>query len=184
MTTLQMFSALGNERAEFDSSPHAIATLIDQHRGGLIGLAVSLLRDREAAADVVSDVVEAMFRTWPKLESEQAALAYARTAVVNRSRSALRRHITARRYLAAYVPDPPAPGADEGLLHSERFADVLQHFYRLPGRQREVLALRYFSGLSDAEIAGVLHVTPSTVRSSAARGLRSLTTSVRKNSDD
>ena len=44
----------------------------------------------------------------------------------------------------------------------------------LPARQRAVLVLRYYEGLTDAEIADVLDCAPGTVRSSASRALRTL----------
>ncbi len=44
----------------------------------------------------------------------------------------------------------------------------------LPRRRREVLVLRYYLGLSEAEIAAVLGVSTGTVKSTAARGLAAL----------
>jgi DNA-directed RNA polymerase specialized sigma24 family protein len=44
----------------------------------------------------------------------------------------------------------------------------------LPTRQREVLLLRYYEDLSEAEIARRLGCAPGTVKSSAARALRAL----------
>jgi RNA polymerase sigma factor (sigma-70 family) len=44
----------------------------------------------------------------------------------------------------------------------------------MPRRQRVVLALRYYEGLTDAEIADVLGCRPGTVRSNAARALAAL----------
>ena len=44
----------------------------------------------------------------------------------------------------------------------------------LPVRRREVLVLRYWLGLSEAEIASVLGISPGTVKSNAARGLAAL----------
>ena len=44
----------------------------------------------------------------------------------------------------------------------------------LPVRQREVLVLRYYLGLSEAEIASTLGISQGTVKSAAARGIRSL----------
>lgn len=56
------------------------------------------------------------------------------------------------------------PGQDQGwrLLHA------------LPRQQRAALALRYYEGVPDNEIADVLGVSSSTVRSNAARGLATL----------
>ncbi len=41
-------------------------------------------------------------------------------------------------------------------------------------RRREVLVLRYWLGLSEAEIAATLAISPGTVKSSAARGIAAL----------
>jgi DNA-directed RNA polymerase specialized sigma24 family protein len=51
---------------------------------------------------------------------------------------------------------------------------VRQALDRLPARQREVLLLRYYEDLSEAEIATRLGCAPGTVKSSAARALRAL----------
>lgn len=143
-------------------------------RGALIGLAVTLLRDAAAAQDAVQDVLAAMLRVRPRLSDEGAALAYARTAVVNRCRSMLRRRATATRYLDRFVGVAHAPAADEAVLLADEHRHLLDLYYRLPRRQREALALRYFAQLSDAEIAETLAVSPSTVRSNVARGLAAL----------
>ena len=45
---------------------------------------------------------------------------------------------------------------------------------RLPARRREVLVLRYYAGLSEAEIAATLSISAGTVKSTAARGLAAL----------
>ena len=44
----------------------------------------------------------------------------------------------------------------------------------LPPRQRTVLVLRYYEGLTDAEISEVLGTPPATVRSHASRALATL----------
>jgi hypothetical protein len=51
---------------------------------------------------------------------------------------------------------------------------VQQALARLPARQRDVLLLRYYEDLSEAEIALRLGCAPGTVKSSAARALRAL----------
>jgi RNA polymerase sigma factor (sigma-70 family) len=45
---------------------------------------------------------------------------------------------------------------------------------RLPRRQREVLVLRFYLDVTDEEIAKLLGVAPSTVRSTIHRALESL----------
>ena len=52
--------------------------------------------------------------------------------------------------------------------------EVLQALRRLPERQREVLTLRYWSDLSEAQIAETLGISRGAVKSNASRGMRRL----------
>jgi RNA polymerase sigma factor (sigma-70 family) len=162
----------------------SLAGLLHRHRSALQGLAMTLLRDASAAQDAVSDAIEAILRRDPRLVDDAAALAYARAAVVNRARSMLRRQVTARRVLGRLVVGASAPAADERLLLADEHRRVLVLFDNLPSRQREVLTLRYFVGLTDPEIAQTLSLAPSTVRAAASRGLATLTRLIKENDDD
>ena len=64
------------------------------------------------------------------------------------------------------LPDPAAG-------HAEREA-LLAELARLPARQRAVLVLRYYEGLSDTEIADALGCATGTVRGYASRALAML----------
>jgi RNA polymerase sigma factor (sigma-70 family) len=46
--------------------------------------------------------------------------------------------------------------------------------HALPQRQQEVLILRYWSGLSEREIAQTLGISAGSVKSAASRGMASL----------
>jgi RNA polymerase sigma factor (sigma-70 family) len=65
-------------------------------------------------------------------------------------------------------------GADEAALETERRAAVLDAMEALPRRQREVLALRYYVDLSEAEIAETLGISRGAVKSHASRGAATL----------
>jgi RNA polymerase sigma factor (sigma-70 family) len=67
--------------------------------------------------------------------------------------------------------DSPMP--DPAVAHAERDALVAE-LRKLPPRQRAVLALRYYEGLSDIEIADTLGCRPGTVRGHASRALAAL----------
>jgi RNA polymerase sigma factor (sigma-70 family) len=101
-----------------------------------------------------------------------AALGYLRVSVVNGCRSALRRRKTAR----AYVPprDLEPDGPDARAVLSEEHREVLAALDQLAPRQREVLVLRYWSGLSEAEIASALDISRGAVKSTASRALTAL----------
>lgn len=100
------------------------------------------------------------------------ALTYLRTSVVNGARSKLRRRRTAR----AYVPphEVPRDATSEGALLAEEHREVLAALRELAPRQREVLVLRYWSGLSEAEIAEALDISRGAVKSTASRALDAL----------
>ncbi len=94
--------------------------------------------------------------------------------MLNGCRSVLRRRVIARRVGAARRDEPPAKSAESQVILSEDRRQVLAALARLPHRRREVLVLRYYLGLSEAEIAAVLGISPGTVKSTAARGLAAL----------
>ena len=65
----------------------------------MVRLAVLLVDDPGTAEDVVQEAFTGLHRHWAGLRDEAAAVAYLRTAVVNGSRSVLRRRRTARDYV-------------------------------------------------------------------------------------
>jgi len=74
--------------------------------------------------------------------------------------------------LAAAIANGFAREAQRVLTEEQR--EVVAALRTLPRRQREVLVLRYWSELSEAEIADALGVAKGTVKSSASRGLAAL----------
>lgn len=150
----------------------AVEELYAGHYRQLVRLAVLLVRDVETAEEVVQDSFVAMHGRWRRLREPEKALAYLRQTVVNRSRSVLR-----HRAVQARHPEPVRadhPGADEHAVATERRTEVLDALRTLPARQREVLALRYYLDLSEAQIAETLGISRGAVKSHASRGAASL----------
>ena len=69
----------------------------------------------------------------------------------------------------------------EPVLLADEHAEVLRHLDALPARMKEVLVLRYWEGLSEAEIAKTLGISTGTVKSQASRAMKKLTVSMRGN---
>ena len=134
----------------------------------MVRLAYLLCGDREGAEDIVQDAFVALSRRWEHLRSPDAAAAYLRTTVVNGTRSAMRRRVTARRLLHP-VGDERVEAAESTAVRNDEQRRVLDVIRQLPRRQREVIVLRYWAGLSEAEIAATLGVSPGTVKTAAAR---------------
>ena len=149
----------------------ALEQLYAAHYTGLVRMAVLLLRDQGLAEDVVQDCYVAMHARWDRIDPAKAP-AYLRQSVVNRSRSALRH----RSVVARHRPEPLPDGApaDESVLRTERRSTVLDALSELPARQREVLVLRYYLDLSEADIATTLGISRGAVKSHASRGAAAL----------
>ena len=153
----------------------AVEQLYAAHWRSLVRLSVLLVRDVETAEEVVQDAFVAMHGRWRRLRDPDLALAYLRQAVVNRSRSVLRhRGVQARHADAERPVVRDLPGADEAALVTERRGTLLDALRTLTDRQREVLALRYYLDLSEADIASTLGISPGAVKTHASRGVAAL----------
>ena len=150
-----------------------VAGLFRERQAELVHLASLLLGSRPAAEDVVQDVFTRLVAR-DRLPGGDAALPYARAAVVNGCRSALRRRSLSlragARQEASTLEVAHGSAEDEALKAEERRA-VLLALGSLPRRRREVLVLRYWLGLTESEIASMLGISVGTVKSTAARGL-------------
>lgn len=160
----------GEQRAERAGAD--IAGLYAAHRMRLVRLAVLLVDDVQTAEDIVQDAFAGFVSRRTALTDPDKALGYLRTSVVNNARSALRRRKTSRAYVPprALPPDDP----DRRVLLAEEHRQVFDALETLASRQREVLVLRYWSELSEAEIAQTLGISRGAVKSTASRALDAL----------
>jgi RNA polymerase sigma factor (sigma-70 family) len=107
---------------------------------------------------------------------------YVRASVLNGCRSLLRHRMLRRRGLG---DEPPAMSAETVsaetvVLGGEEREEVTRAVRRLPHRQREAVVLRFYLDLPDDQIARVMGVRQSTVRSTMHRALRTLGTALRE----
>jgi len=154
----------------------AVTALYTAHYRALVRLAALLLRDVQAAEEVVQDAFVAMHSKWRRLREPDRALAYLRQSVVNGSRSALRHRQVVERH--APQPPPDMPSAEHHALEELEHDRVMAALRRLPRRQREVLVLRYYADLSEAQIAETIGISRGAVKSHASRGMSALRTAL------
>jgi RNA polymerase sigma factor (sigma-70 family) len=152
------------------SAAPALDELFRARRLGLVRLAVLMVDDLPTAEDVVQDVFARLHRRHGAvLQGVSDPNAYLTAGVMNAARSVLRRRRVARAYL------PPArdtaPAAEDEALLGEDDREVIRALGRLTPRQRQVVVLRYWSELSEQEIADALRVSTGTVKSTAHRAL-------------
>lgn len=149
----------------------AVTALYREHWPGLLRLAFLTLGDRAASEDVVQEAFTGLYRRWWTISDRTKAVAYVRSAVLNGSRSVLRRRKVSARFTSAEGADW---SAEHDVLIGEDRLEVLRALQRLPARRREVLILRFYFDSTDSEIAETLGISPGTVRSTIHRGLAAL----------
>jgi len=157
-----------------DAADEAVTVLYRAHALRLTRLAYVMVGDRGLAEDIVQDAFAEVFARWSTIEPDRA-LHYLRRTVANGARSALRRRRTDRR--RPYLPVPDVTAADDAVLRAAGHQALLDAINALPDRQRQVLVLRYYTGLSIAETAAALGIRPSAVTTSAHRAMRTLAAS-------
>jgi RNA polymerase sigma-70 factor (sigma-E family) len=165
--------------ADSETAAEGVSTLYQQTAISLIRLAYVILSDRQAAEDVVHDAFCNLYRRWDRLADTEALAQYVRASVVNGCRSALRRRSVRNRKV---MYELPAASAEAAILGNEERSDVVRAVDRLLGRQREALVLRFYLDLPDEEIARLMVIRPSTVRSTIHRALASLGETLREGS--
>jgi RNA polymerase sigma factor (sigma-70 family) len=135
--------------------------------GGAVRLAWLLTNRGADSEDLVQDAFARIAGRFASLETPSA---YLRVAIVNACREAHRRREREQRRIERVAAEPQrSPEASDG-----DDAQLLRLVAALPYPQRAVLVLRYWSDLPDTEIARVLDVRPTTVRSMAHRATRRL----------
>jgi RNA polymerase sigma-70 factor (sigma-E family) len=151
----------------------AVTVLFHAHWASLVRLSRLLVDDEETAEDVVQEAFAQLHRRWGSLRDPERAVFYLRASVANGSRNRLRRRRTARLHLVADVLT--SPSAETAVLEREEHRSVYAGVTRLPWRQRQVLVLRYYLDLSEAQIAETLGISQGAVKSHASRGIAALT---------
>ena len=162
-----------DEVAAADGGEHAWVAWYRSHYAELVRLAVLLVDDHGLAEEIVQDVFVAIGRI-DRTESVDTPLPYLRRAVVNGARSTLRRRRVRRRHLRSIAGAPTAPPADAEIDRSVDAAQIMHAVGALPRRQREVLVLRYWNDLSEAEIADARGISVGSVKTHAHRGIARL----------
>jgi len=139
--------------------------LAQSARPALVRAAYAVTGRREDAEDAVqSSLVKAM-GAWQRVAGQERwrQQAYVRQIVVNTCRSGWRKW--GARVSVGDMPELVQQPATDAVDDRELVRQALDS---LPARQREVLLLRYYEDLSEAEIATRLGCAPGTVKSSAA----------------
>jgi len=137
----------------------------------LVRAAVLFGSSRQDAEDAVQEALIRCYSAWGRVSAADDRDAYVYRVLVNGIARGWRRKWRGE-IPYAVMPEPAPtddPAADLSLSHSVRAS-----LARLSPEQRQVLVLRYFADLTEAQIATVLAIAPGTVKSRASRALAAL----------
>jgi RNA polymerase sigma-70 factor (sigma-E family) len=172
-------NGVANRNGEDNDDAVVVGTTVDHltetyraHYRSLLGLAALLLDDTASCEDIVQEAFIRVHSARKRVRDPGKTLAYLRQTVVNLSRSALRRRILGVKLLSKPMPDMAS--AEEGaydLLERDALKRAMRNLQR---RQREVLVLRYFSDMTEAQVAETLGISLGSVKAYGSRGIAAL----------
>jgi RNA polymerase sigma-70 factor (sigma-E family) len=138
----------------------------------LLAFAELVTADRGRAEDLLQEGYLAAYAAWSRIR-DRSPEAYVRRCIVNgritwwRRRSSHERPVEEIRQLPRQTIPDHSEEIDQRLL-------VLAALRRLTVRERAVVALRFYVGLSEAQIAAELDIAAGTVKSTASRAVAKL----------
>jgi RNA polymerase sigma-70 factor, ECF subfamily len=152
----------------------AFDQLYRSSRDDVYAYVASLLRDGPAAEEVTATAFERAYRKRSRFDpgrGEPRAWLFgiARNAALDELRRRGR-----QADLAAEPVDASSAAVDESAAESERRLAVSAALASLEPRQRELIALKFFAGLTNAEIAAVLGISESNAGTKLHRAVTKL----------
>ena len=163
---------MGGTTAVMEAQP-AATTFADLYREtvrDVYAYVATLVGDRAAAEDVVAQAFERAYR---KRRSFDARRGTARAWIFGIARNAALDELRRRKRLASLLAEPAETGEDDAELAARR-ATVRSALQGLEPRDRELVALRFHGGLSNAEIGRVLGVSESNAGTRLHRAMTKL----------
>jgi RNA polymerase sigma-70 factor, ECF subfamily len=144
------------------------AQVVADNQSLVFSLALRFLRDREAAEELAQDVFLQLYRKLREIESQVHATAWLRRAICHRCIDEARKRRLRPRVGLDSVPEPVAESRNPDLLLNERLRRIVEE---LPENARMVVLLRYQEDLDPTDIAEMLNMPISTVKSQLHRSL-------------
>ena len=168
-------AARANGESISTSAEELVVRLFELEGRSLVRLARLFVDDREAAEDIVQEAFLRLARHAGRIEDAERAPAYLRSIVLNLARDHNRRGLVSLRHHAAAGHEiDVADHAADDLVRSEEHGRVLDAVRRLPPRQRDCIALRYFEESSVEVTAATLGISVNSVKTHLQRAMVAL----------
>jgi RNA polymerase sigma-70 factor (ECF subfamily) len=153
--------------------PAAFEQLVLRHQGAVWRTAYRMVGDRQAAEDLAQEAFLRLFRAAGRYRPTAAFRTYLYRILVHACLDYLRKKRPQPGEDLAQVTEPTLSVEQQTELGEQ--ADLVQRAVaRLPAKQRSAVVLRYYEGLSSAEIGDVMKMTAKAVERLLARGRETL----------
>lgn len=160
------------------SDPRAFATLYDRHASLVYGLALAVLRDASEAEDLTQEIFVSLYDGEAYDPERGAFAAYlismTRSRAIDRLRRGGRHLRLLKQWHEAEPPHDATPTPHQATAARQISERVRRALGELSDREREVLELSYYRGMTQAEIAEHLGAPLGSVKSWARRGMSRL----------
>jgi RNA polymerase sigma-70 factor (ECF subfamily) len=144
------------------------ARIVADNQSLVFSLAMRFLRDREAAEEIAQDVFLQFYRNIGQIEGPAHATRWLRRAACHRCIDETRTRRFRPQVGLEAVPGPSSQSAYPDPFLNERLRCLVAE---LPGSARMVVLLRYQEDLDPTDIAEMLNIPVSTVKSRLHRSL-------------
>ncbi len=167
-------AAVATATGKVDESRVAFEALYRESRDDVYAYVAGLLRDRSAAEEVTSQAFE---RAWRKRKQVDRKRGTPRAWLFGIARNAALDELRRRGRHSGTEPEVADPVANPAESAIDRAA-LQQALEGLNGRERELVALKFFAGLSNAEIARVIRTSETNAGTRVHRVIEKLRRSI------
>jgi RNA polymerase sigma-70 factor (ECF subfamily) len=144
------------------------ARLVRANQSMVFSLALRFLRNHEVAEEVSQDVFLQLYQNLGRIQNEAHATWWLRRTICHRAIDEVRKRKLRPQIGLDSIADPAASRHEPDWLQNERLRRLVE---ALPVRPRMVVVLRYQEDLDPTDIAGLLGIPVSTVKSHLHRSL-------------
>ncbi len=156
----------------------ALGQLYDRYASLVYSLALKILTDPQEAEDLTQEIFLTLWHRNTYNPNRGSLSSFLTTMTRSRAIDRLRTRSTKHRFLGRWfqkmTSSAPLPTPFEQASIQERQEQVRKALAQLPQKQRQVLEMAYYQGLSQSEIARELDTPLGTVKTWARKGLLKL----------
>jgi RNA polymerase sigma-70 factor (ECF subfamily) len=144
------------------------AGIVNDNQSMVFSLALRFVRDRAGAEELAQDVFLQLYRQLDRIESPAHATWWLRRAICHRSIDEMRKRRLRPRVGLESAPEPSEKSSQQDPFLQARIRTLVES---LPEKARMIVTLRYQEDMDPAEIAEMLDMPVSTVKSHLHRSL-------------